>query len=91
MTSVPLPHPAPTTTAAPALWRQRPVGVVGLGLIGGSLGLDLQQLGVDVRARVHREATAERARQRGLATAVSTDPAVLAGCGLGELALPQDR
>lgn len=91
MTSVPLPHPAPTTTAAPALWRQRPVGVVGLGLIGGSLGLDLQQLGVDVRALVHREATAERARQRGLATAVSTDPAVLAGCGLVVLALPLDR
>jgi arogenate dehydrogenase (NADP+) len=91
MTSVPLPHPAATTTAAPALWRQRPVGLVGLGLIGGSLGLDLQQLGVEVRALVHRPATAERARQRGLATQVSTDSAVLAGCGLVVLALPLDR
>lgn len=91
MTSVPLPHPAATTTAAPAPWRQRPVGLVGLGLIGGSLGLDLQQLGVEVRALVHRPATAERARQRGLATQVSTDPAVLAGCGLVVLALPLDR
>ena len=27
-----------------------PVGIVGLGLIGGSLGLDLQALGVEVRA-----------------------------------------
>jgi arogenate dehydrogenase (NADP+) len=64
---------------------------VGLGLIGGSLGLDLRHLGVEVRALVHREATAERARQRGLATVVSTDPAVLAPCGLVVLALPLDR
>jgi arogenate dehydrogenase (NADP+) len=83
MTSAALP------TAAP--WRQRPVGIVGLGLIGGSLGLDLQQLGVEVRALVHRPATAERARQRALATEVSIDPAVLAPCGLVVLALPLDR
>ncbi|MCS5692437.1 prephenate/arogenate dehydrogenase [Cyanobium sp. FGCU-6] len=73
------------------LWRQRPVGLVGLGLIGGSLGLDLQALGADVRALVHRQATAVRARQRGLAGAVSTDPAVLTDCGLVVLALPLDR
>ncbi len=91
MTSVSLPHSATTTTDLPVLWRQRPVGLVGLGLIGGSLGLDLQRLGVEVRALVHRPATAERARQRGLATQVSTDPAVLAGCGLVVLALPLDR
>lgn len=94
MTSLPLPDPLVTTAtmaAAPAAWRQRPVGVVGLGLIGGSLGLDLQQLGVEVRALVHRPATAERARQRQLATQVSTDPAVLADCGLVVLALPLDR
>ncbi|MFO7629649.1 MAG: prephenate/arogenate dehydrogenase [Prochlorococcaceae cyanobacterium] len=70
---------------------QGPVGVVGLGLIGGSLGLDLQARGLTVQALVHREATAERARQRGLASAVSTDPAVLAGCGLVVLALPLDQ
>jgi arogenate dehydrogenase (NADP+) len=64
---------------------------VGLGLIGGSLGLDLQAAGLEVRALVHREATAERARQRGLASRVATDPAVLAGCGLVVLALPLDR
>ncbi|MBD2422414.1 prephenate/arogenate dehydrogenase [Cyanobium sp. FACHB-13342] len=74
-----------------APWCQHPVGIVGLGLIGGSLGLDLQHLGVEVRALVHREATAERARQRGLASAVSTDPGVLAPCGLVVLALPLDR
>lgn len=72
-------------------WRQGPVGIVGLGLIGGSLALDLQHQGVEVRALVHREATAERARQRLLATEVGTNPALLAGCSLVVLALPLDR
>lgn len=67
-----------------------PVGIVGLGLIGGSLGLDLQALGVEVRALVRRPATAERARQRQLATAVSDEPALLQGCSLVVLALPLD-
>ena len=74
-----------------AALRQRPVGIVGLGLIGGSLGLDLQAAGLEVRALVHRQATAERARQRRLASQVSTDPAVLQECGLLVLALPLDR
>ena len=73
------------------LWQRQPVGVVGLGLIGGSLGLDLMAAGAQVRALVHRPATAARARERGLATEVSTDPAVLEGCGLVVLALPLDR
>jgi arogenate dehydrogenase (NADP+) len=72
-------------------WGEQPVGIVGLGLIGGSLGLDLRARGLEVRALVHREATAERARQRGLADAVATDPSVLQGCGLIVLALPLDR
>ncbi|MEI6359223.1 MAG: prephenate/arogenate dehydrogenase [Synechococcus sp. ELA619] len=72
-------------------WRERPIGVVGLGLIGGSLALDLRAQGLAVRALVHRQATAERARQRGLADQVGTDPAVLAGCALVVLALPLDR
>ncbi|MCP9839050.1 prephenate/arogenate dehydrogenase [Synechococcus sp. J7-Johnson] len=73
------------------LWHERPVGVVGLGLIGGSIGLDLMALGVEVRGLVHRPATAERARQRGLASQVSTDPAVLKGCAMVLLALPLDQ
>ena len=73
------------------LWQQQPVGLVGLGLIGGSLGLDLQARGAQVRALVHRAETAERARARRLAQEVSTDPAVLADCGLVVLALPLDR
>jgi arogenate dehydrogenase (NADP+) len=72
-------------------WQQQPVGLVGLGLIGGSLGLDLVARGLEVRALVHRPTTAERARQRGLASRISTDPDVLDGCGLVVLALPLDR
>ncbi|EDY37871.1 Prephenate dehydrogenase [Cyanobium sp. PCC 7001] len=64
---------------------------MGLGLIGGSLGLDLQARGLEVRALVHRQATAERARQRGLASAVSLDPSILQDCALVVLALPLDR
>ncbi len=74
-----------------ALWQRQPVGIVGLGLIGGSLGLDLRARGATVRALVHRQATADRAVERGLVTEVSTDPAVLGDCGLVVLALPLDR
>jgi arogenate dehydrogenase (NADP+) len=79
--------PAPLTE----LLEGRPVGIVGLGLIGGSLGLDLQAAGLEVRALVHREATAERARQRRLASVVSTAASVLEDCALVVLALPLDR
>ena len=75
----------------PPLWQSRPVGLVGLGLIGGSLGLDLGRSGASVRALVHRPETAARARQRSLAAVVSTDPSVLADCGLVILCLPLDR
>jgi arogenate dehydrogenase (NADP+) len=75
----------------PALSDGQPVGIVGLGLIGGSLGLDLQAAGIEVRALVHRESTALRARERGLASSIGTDPALLQGCGLVVLALPLDR
>jgi ribosomal protein S11 len=34
----------------PGALRERPVGLVGLGLIGGSLGLDLQAAGLEVGA-----------------------------------------
>jgi arogenate dehydrogenase (NADP+) len=64
------------------------VGIVGLGLIGGSLGLDLQADGWDVQGLVHRSVTAQRAKERGLVSDVSTDPACLTGCDLVILALP---
>lgn len=74
-----------------ALWQERPVGLVGLGLIGGSLGLDLQAAGAQVRAWVHRPQTAERALERGLAQRVSTEAEILKECGLVVLALPLDQ
>ena len=40
------------------------IGIVGLGLIGGSLGLDLQKLGYTVCGITHREKTAQKARER---------------------------
>ena len=40
------------------------IGIVGLGLIGGSLGLDLQKLGYTVYGITHREQTAKKARER---------------------------
>jgi arogenate dehydrogenase (NADP+) len=62
-----------------------------MGLIGGSLGLDLQAAGAVVHGLVHRQATAERATARGLATRVSTETAVLRDCAIVILALPLDR
>ncbi|MEB3266791.1 MAG: prephenate/arogenate dehydrogenase [Cyanobacteriota bacterium] len=73
------------------LWRRHPVGIVGLGLIGGSIGLDLRAAGAVVHALVHRPTTAEQARARGLADRISTEPSVLAECALVVLALPLDR
>ena len=68
--------------------KTKRVGIVGLGLIGGSLGLDLQADGWDVQGLVHRSVTAQRAKERGLVSDVSTDPACLTGCDLVILALP---
>ncbi|AII42429.1 hypothetical protein KR100_03435 [Synechococcus sp. KORDI-100] len=83
-------NPSSNMTAAEgtAMAAQQRVGVVGLGLIGGSLGLDLQARGCWVQGLVHRSETAERAIERELASAVSTDPACLASCDLVILALP---
>lgn len=67
------------------------VGIVGLGLIGGSLGLDLQAADWTVLGVVQNETTACRARESCLASRVDTDLAGLAECDLVLLALPLDR
>ena len=67
------------------------IGIVGLGLIGGSLGLDLQKLGYTVYGIAHREETAKKARERKLAQFVSTDPAALKDCSIIYIALPIDQ
>lgn len=67
------------------------IGVVGLGLIGGSLGLDLRQRGHRVVGVAHRQTTVERALQRGLVDEASSDLSCLNGCGLVLLALPLNQ
>ena len=64
------------------------IGIVGLGLIGGSLGLDLQSLGLRVHGLVNRPETLKRAKERGLASIVSTNPEILKDCELIIIALP---
>ena len=67
------------------------IGIVGLGLIGGSLGLDLQKLGYTVYGITHRETTATKARERKLAHFVGTDPSVLKDCSIIYIALPLEQ
>ena len=67
------------------------IGIVGLGLIGGSLGLDLQKLGYTVYGITHRENTAQKARERKLAQIVSTDTSLLKNCSLIYIALPLEQ
>ena len=67
------------------------IGIVGLGLIGGSLGLDLQKLGYQVNGLVHRSSTAKRAQERGLAHIISTNPKILKTCSIVILALPLEQ
>tara|TARA_B100000029_G_scaffold419058_1_gene424401 strand:- start:529 stop:1383 length:855 start_codon:yes stop_codon:yes gene_type:complete len=67
------------------------IGIVGLGLIGGSLGLDLQSLGFKVHGLVNRSTTAQKAQSRGLAQLISTDAKILSECDLIILALPLDQ
>ncbi|ABX09615.1 prephenate/arogenate dehydrogenase [Prochlorococcus marinus] len=68
--------------------RLNQIGIVGLGLIGGSLGLDLQSLGYKVCGLVNRHETLERAKERGLAQLIDTDPEILSNCSMVILALP---
>jgi len=67
------------------------IGIVGLGLIGGSLGLDLQKLGYTVYGITHRETTATKARERKLAHFIGTDPSLLRECSIIYLALPLEQ
>lgn len=67
------------------------IGIVGLGLIGGSLGLDLQALGYKVHGLVNKVTTAEKAQKRGLAQVISTNTKILADCDLVILALPLNQ
>ncbi len=47
------------------------IGIAGLGLIGGSLGLDLQSLGYEVIGLTNKPESVKRAKELGLASEVS--------------------
>ncbi len=68
--------------------NKKRVGIVGLGLIGGSLGLDLQKQGYEVYGLVRNSAIVDRAKVRGLAQVIDTNPKILKSCSVIILALP---
>ena len=73
------------------LQTSKKIGIIGLGLIGGSLGLSLQKLGFEVYGVTNKIVTAERAKERGLADLISTDPKILNICDIVIIALPIDQ
>ena len=64
------------------------IGIVGLGLIGGSIGLRLQALNHQVYGVVNNISNKEKAIERKLATYISTDLNILKECSIIFLALP---
>ncbi len=69
------------------------VGIVGLGLIGGSLGLAVRGLGhsIDVTGVARRAEGAAAAIQRGAVDRASTDLAELSDCDIVVIATPIDQ
>src|SRR2546426_12050688 len=69
------------------------IGIVGLGLIGGSLGLALRRLGgsVEVRGVAHHQNGVVAAQQRGAVDRASTDLRDLADCDLVVIATPINK
>lgn len=61
----------------PASKNNQSIGIVGLGLIGGCLALDLQQLGYRVYGVARRATTVETALERGFVTKASCDLALM--------------
>ncbi len=53
------------------------IGIIGLGLIGGSLGMDLRSQGYQIFGISRRETTCQIALQRGVADKASTNLAIL--------------
>ena len=64
------------------------IGIVGLGLIGGSLGLKLQSLNHTIYGVVNNEYNEKKAKEKKLANFVSRDLSLLKECELIILALP---
>ncbi len=64
------------------------IGIVGLGLIGGSLGLKLQSLNHTIYGIANNEFNKNKAKEKKLANFVSCDLTLLKECELIILALP---
>ena len=64
------------------------IGIVGLGLIGGSIGLKLQTLNHTIYGVTNNDLNKKKAIQRNLANFVSCDLDILKDCSLIILALP---
>ncbi|MCR8539135.1 MAG: prephenate/arogenate dehydrogenase [Prochlorococcus marinus CUG1439] len=64
------------------------IGIVGLGLIGGSLGLKLQSLNHTIYGIANNEFNEKKAKEKKLANFVSCDLGLLKECELIILALP---
>ena len=64
------------------------IGIVGLGLIGGSIGLKLQRLNHTIYGVTNNNLNKKKAIERNLANVVSCDLRILKECSLIILALP---
>ena len=64
------------------------IGIVGLGLIGGSLGLKLQSLNHTIYGIANNQFNEKKAKEKKLANFVSSDLSLLKECELVILALP---
>ncbi len=64
------------------------IGIVGLGLIGGSIGLKLQSLNHKIYGVTNNKFNEKRAIERNLANVISCDLKILKECCLVILALP---
>ena len=64
------------------------IGIVGLGLIGGSLGLKLQSLNHTIYGIVNNEFNEKQAKEKRVANFISCDLSLLKNCELIILALP---
>lgn len=64
------------------------IGIVGLGLIGGSLGLELRGLGHHVLGLSRQKQTCEVAQEHGIVNQASIEPSILRMCNLVFLCPP---
>src|ERR671932_1080636 len=64
------------------------IGIVGLGLIGGSLGLDLRALGCQVLGVSRQEQTCQRAIERGIVDDASLNLSLLAAADVVFICTP---